>query len=71
MNVSETDMVREYRLTSYVNSEIATNNNLYVVINGLAPYAGDTLQERIVNFLITDVGVAESDVEAIRTIFLE
>ena len=28
-------------------------------------------QEKIVDFLITDVGVAESDIEAIRTIFLE
>lgn len=71
LNVSEADMIREYRLTGYVNSEIASNNKMDVVINGLAPYAGDTLQERIVNFLITDVGVAESDVEAIRTIFLE
>lgn len=71
LNVSEEDMIREYRLTGYTHDYIATTTNMDVVINGLHPYAGNTLQEKIVTFLTTDVGVTESEIETIREIFLE
>lgn len=71
LNVPEEDMVHEYRLTSYTDKSLAESNNMSVIINGLKPYDGDTLQEKIVSFLITDIGVTEAEIESIRSIFLE
>lgn len=71
LNMSEEDMVREYRLTSYTHAELAESINMEVVVNGLKPYAGDTLQEKIVSFLIEDIGVTKAEIESIRSIFLE
>lgn len=71
LNVSEEDMVQEYKLTGYVDKSIAESNNMEVIINGLKPYAGDTLQEKIVSFLTTDIGITHEQIESIRDIFLE
>ena len=70
LNMSEEDMVREYRLTSYFNSSLVESNNMDVIISGLEPYAGDTLQEKIESFLIYDIGVTEEEIASIRSIFL-
>lgn len=64
-------ILNEYRLTSYTDKSLAESNNMSVIINGLKPYDGDTLQEKIVSFLITDIGVTEAEIESIRSIFLE
>lgn len=64
-------MKREYLLTSYHNPSLVDSTNMDVIINGLEPYAGDTLQEKIVSFLTTDIGVTEAEIESIRSIFLE
>lgn len=71
LNVSEEDMVREYRLSGYTDKSLAESRNMDPVINGLKPYDGDTLQEKIVSFLVTDIGVTEKEIESIRSIFLE
>lgn len=71
LNMSEEDMRREYRLSAYVDASMINNNSMDVIATGLAPYAGDTLQEKIVTFLTTDVGVTEEEIASIRSIFLE
>ena len=71
LNMSERDMIREFQLTGYVARDIATSNNMGSIISGMHPYAGDTLQEKIVSFLITEIGVTEEQIESIRSIFLE
>lgn len=71
LNMSEEDMVREYRLTAYFNKPLAESNNMEPVIQALAPYEGDTLQEKIVTYLTTVIGITESEIESIRSIFLE
>lgn len=71
LNLSQEDMIQEYQLSGYPNSSIAQNTNMNVIISGLEPYAGNTLQEKIVAFLTTDVGITMSEIESIREIFLE
>lgn len=70
LNLSEADMVREYELTGYTFSDITGSGNLNPVLYGLEPYEGDTLSEKIVTFLTEEIGVTESQIESIRTIFL-
>lgn len=70
LELSEDDMKREYRLTSYTNKGLAESTNMDVIISGLEPYAGDTLQEKIVTFLTEEIGVTQSEIDTIRSIFL-
>ena len=63
--------VRQLQIQGYSNKSIAESNNTDVLINGLGPYDGDTLQEKIVTFLTTEIGVTEAEIESIRSIFLE
>lgn len=71
LNMSDEDMLREYELTGYSTPSIVGNGNLDAIISGLQGYEGDTVQEKIVNYLITDIGITEEQIESIRTIFLE
>lgn len=71
LNMSEEDMVQEYRRSAYWESKMATSEDMRVITTGLEAYAGDTLQEKIVTFLITEIGVTEEEIASIRSIFLE
>lgn len=70
LNVSEADMIREYKLTAYTDPALANSTNMDVIIQGLEPYAGNTTQEKIVTYLTEVIGVTEEEIEAIRSIFL-
>lgn len=71
LNVSQEDMVQEYLRSAYWFKKMATSEDLRVIDAGLEPYAGDTLQEKIVTFLITEIGVTEEEIASIRSILLE
>lgn len=71
LNVSKEDLLQEYRLTGYVTTSVATNNKMDVVFLKLESYKGDTLQEKIIDYLTTTVGVTPEEIASIQSIFLE
>lgn len=71
LNMSEEDMWQEFRRSAYSHSKMAINEDMQVVVAGLEPYEGDTLQEKIITFLTTEIGVTYEELESIRSILLE
>ena len=71
LNVSEEDLMMEYQLTGYVHSAVATNNKMDALFLGLAAYEGDTLQEQIISYLTTTVGITPEQIASIQSIFLD
>lgn len=72
LNVSEKDMLTEYRLTGFSGDKsYATSNKIDIIISGLEGFNGETLQEKIVDYLLTDIGVTQEEIDSIRNILLE
>ena len=71
LNVSQEDLLQEYRLTGYVTPAVATNNKMDALLLGLESYEGDTLQEKIISYLTTTVGVTQEEISSIQSIFLD
>lgn len=71
LNVSHEDMKSEYMLTSFYNQVTLSEHSLETVDEGLEKYDGDTVQEKIVDFLVTDIGVTQKEINSIRKIYLE
>lgn len=71
LNMSEEDMMCEYQMTGFVDKSFTDSQKMNAVAAGLQHYAGDTLQEKIVTFLTTDIGVTMAEIKAIREIYLQ
>ena len=70
LNVSKEDALQEYRLTGFVTPSVAGNNKMDALFLQLNAYEGDTLQEKIINYLTTTVGVTPEEIASIQSIFL-
>ena len=71
LNVSEEDALQEYRLTGFVKASVASSNKMDSLLMQLNAYKGDTLQEKIIDYLTTTVGVTPEEIASIQSIFLE
>ena len=71
LNMPEQEMMTEYQRTGIFSSSYLSGEELDSLIHGLQPYKGDTIQKKIVDFLVTDIGVTEEEIESIRHILLE
>ena len=70
LNVSEEDILQEYRLTGFVKASIASSNKMDPLLLQLGAYKGNTLQEKIIDYLTTTVGVTPEEIASIQSIFL-
>ena len=71
LNMPEDQMIREYEMTEFHNPGFSADGKISVIEDLLAGKEGDTLQEKIVNFLINDIGVTQGEIDSIRNILLQ
>lgn len=71
LGVSKDDMELEYKLTGFTYPSYESATNLNGIIGGLDGIKGDTINEKIENFLVDTVGITHEQIESIRNIFLE
>lgn len=71
LGVSEEDMVFEYRLTGFHLPYYGESTDLNGILGGLEGTPGDTINEKISNYLIREVGLTQEQLDSIRSILLE
>lgn len=71
LGVSEEDMLKEYELTGFLNSEYAEGKKIQPVYSGLAGMQGKTINEKVRNYMVNVIGITEEQIEQLRAIFLE
>jgi len=71
LNMSEEEMVREHQRTGFFISSFASSDMYDIIISGLEGKEGNTLQEKVVRFLIDDIGITEEQIDSIRNILLQ
>ena len=70
LNMSEENMIREYQKTAFVYASYADTTSLEIIMDGLNAYEGDSLSQKIVSYMITEVGITEEQIQSIRDIYL-
>ena len=71
LGVSEEDMLTEYKLTGTLSLKFADAEKIQPIYSGLEGVAGRTLNEKIHNFMVGNVGITEKQISEIRSILLE
>ena len=71
LGVPEDKMDMEYMLTAFEVPSVKENEYIDVVKTNIMGFEGDTINEKIENFLINDIGVTKQEIDSIRRIFLE
>lgn len=71
LNLPQEVMQQEFHRSGFAFKEMADVHYMDAVVNGLQAYEGTTLQEKIVTYLTTVVGVTDKEIASIRSIFLE
>ena len=76
LGVSKADLIRDYELSAYyhnykhVNRNVETGGTILKLLEGLEAYPGETLAKKTESFLAS-IGLSLSEVETLRSIFLE
>lgn len=70
LGVNEEQMLNEYRWTGIFSKDFENNTKINGIFGGLEEYEGNTVNEKIENFIIS-TGVTKQQIESIRNIFLE
>ena len=71
LGMSEEDMRLEYSLTGFAMHGYETGTGINGIYGGLEGTPGDTISEKIENYLIGEIGITKEQVESIRKIFLD
>ena len=69
LGVSDTDLRREYELTTFAYGSVASED-FAAFVTGIDVMEGSTTQEKVENYLLS-IGVTPEEIESIRSIFLE
>ena len=70
LGVSEEDMKTEYKLTGFFSKDYVIGTNLNGIYGGIEGVTGNTINEKIENYLVGTVGITAEQVQSIRNIFL-
>lgn len=70
LGLSEEDLIYEYELSSFAHKVTAVSR-LNPIMGGLEGYNGETINEKIVDFLVNEIGVTPEQIESIRNILLD
>ena len=68
LGVSEEDLIREYELSALKDNTVS-RDQLRDMVNRLETYAGETMQEKVENYLL-ETGITPPQIAAIRSIWL-
>jgi len=71
LGVDEESAMKEYRLTAFQHSKYADGDSIDIVLDGLKSYDGETLREKVYNYLVDNIGVTPEEIESIKNILLE
>lgn len=71
LGVAEEDIDLEYKLTAFSLKGYEDGSKLDVIYSGLEGIEGDSINEKIENFLVGTVGVTKEQIQSIRDILLE